>query len=97
MLGSTGGRFRKGHSFTVGLQTTAFQAEIYTIKSCMMENVEYSVTGRNSDIFPNYQATITDLHSFQVDSKLACDCHQCQVTLSEYIKKQRVWVPGHEN
>jgi hypothetical protein len=97
MLGSTGGGLRKVHSFSVGLHTTSFQAEIYAIKACTMENVEYSVTGRNSDILSNCQATITDLHSLQVHSKLACDCHQCQVTLSEHTKNQQVWVPGHEN
>jgi hypothetical protein len=41
-MGSIGGGLRNVHSFNVGLQTTAFQAEIYAIKACMMENLEYS-------------------------------------------------------
>ena len=40
MLGSIGGGFREGHSFSVGLHTTAFQVEIYAIKACIIENTE---------------------------------------------------------
>jgi hypothetical protein len=31
---------RRVHSFSLGLCTTVFQAEIYAIKACIMENIE---------------------------------------------------------
>jgi len=31
---------RRGHSFILGLYTTIFQADIYAIKACIMENIE---------------------------------------------------------
>jgi len=34
----------KGHSFSFGLHATVFQAEIYAIKACIMENVEKGYT-----------------------------------------------------
>jgi hypothetical protein len=38
---------RKGHSLSFGLHATVFQAEIYALKACIMENVEKGYTGRN--------------------------------------------------
>jgi hypothetical protein len=42
--GTGAGMYRWGlkreHSFSLGLHTTVFQAEIYTIKACIMENIE---------------------------------------------------------
>jgi hypothetical protein len=38
---------RRGHSFILGLHTTVFQAEIYAIKACIMENIDEGYTGRN--------------------------------------------------
>jgi hypothetical protein len=31
---------RRGHSFILGFHTTVFQAEVYAIKACIMENIE---------------------------------------------------------
>jgi hypothetical protein len=38
---------RRGHSISLGLPTTAFQAEIYAIKGSVMENIEKGYTGVN--------------------------------------------------
>jgi hypothetical protein len=38
---------RRGHIIRLGLPTTAFQAEIYAIKACVMENIEKGYTGVN--------------------------------------------------
>jgi hypothetical protein len=54
---------RRGHSFILGLHTTAFQAEIYTIKACILENIEKGYTGRNISILANSQAAIKALNS----------------------------------
>jgi hypothetical protein len=35
------------HSFSLGHHTTVFQAEIYAIKACIMENIEKGYKGRN--------------------------------------------------
>jgi hypothetical protein len=38
---------RRWHSFSLGLHTMVFQAEIYAIMACIMENIEKGYTGRN--------------------------------------------------
>jgi hypothetical protein len=38
---------RKGHSFSLGHHPTVYQAEIYAIKACIMENTEKGYKGRN--------------------------------------------------
>jgi len=57
---------RRGHSFILGLHTTAFQAEIYTIKACILENIEKGYTGRNIYILSDREAAIKALDSFQI-------------------------------
>jgi hypothetical protein len=37
----------RGHSFSLGLHTMVFQAEIYAIKACIMENIEQGYKGSN--------------------------------------------------
>jgi hypothetical protein len=61
---------RRKHSFILGLHTMVFQAEIYDIKACIMENIEKGKTGRNIYILSDSQAAIKALDSFQVNSKL---------------------------
>jgi hypothetical protein len=46
---------KKGHSFSLWFRTMVFQAEIYAIKACIMENYK----GRNIYILSNSQAAIT--------------------------------------
>jgi hypothetical protein len=61
---------RRGHSFSLGLHTTVFQAEIYAIKACIMEYIEKGCTGRNIYILSDSQAAIMALYTFQTNSKL---------------------------
>jgi ribonuclease HI len=87
---------RRGHNFSLGLHTTVFLAEIYTIKACAMENVETSYIGRNIYVLSERQAAIKDLDSFQTNSKLVVwDCYQSLVKLAEHNSIQPIWVPGH--
>jgi hypothetical protein len=51
---------RRGHSYNLGLHTMEFQAEIYAIKACIVENIEEGYTGRNK------QAAVKALKSFQM-------------------------------
>jgi hypothetical protein len=84
---------KRGHSFSLGLHTTVFQAEIYAIKACIMENVEKGYTGRNICIISDSQAAIKALDSFQINSKLVWDCHQSlgNITGSNWYGCQDTW------
>jgi hypothetical protein len=86
---------RRGHSFRLGLHTMVFQAEIYTIKACITENIEKGYTEKKICILSDSQAAIKALDSFQINSKLVWDCHQSLVKLAEHNRIQLVWVPGH--
>jgi ribonuclease HI len=85
----------KEHGFTRGLHTTKFQAEIYAIKACIMENTEKGYTGKNISILSGNQAAIKARDSFQRNFKLVWDFHQSLVKLAEHNRNQLVWVPGH--
>jgi ribonuclease HI len=84
-----------GLSFSLGLHTTVFQAEIYAIMVCIMENIEKGYTGRNIYILSDSQVAIKALDSFQINCKLVWDCHQSLVKVAEHNRIQLVWVPGH--
>jgi predicted RNA binding protein with dsRBD fold (UPF0201 family) len=57
---------RRGHSQTLELHTMEFQAEIYAIKACIMENTEEGYTGRSIYFLSDRQAAIKGLKSFQM-------------------------------
>jgi hypothetical protein len=65
---------RRGHSLILGLHTTVFQAEIYAIKTYIMENIQKGYRGRNIYILSDSQAAIKTLDSFQINSKVVWDC-----------------------
>jgi len=52
---------RRGQSFSVELHTTVFQADIYAIKACVMENPQKGYRVRNIYIFFDSQAAIKAL------------------------------------
>jgi ribonuclease HI len=86
---------RRGHSFSLGLHTTVFQAEIYATKACIMENTENGYTGRNIHILSDSQEAIKALESFQINSKVVWDTPQSLVKLAEHNRIQLVWVSRH--
>ena len=47
VLGCIDGPWEGDTAFSLGLQSTLFQAEIYAIKACVMENIEKGYAGRN--------------------------------------------------
>jgi hypothetical protein len=51
----------RGHSFILGLHSMVFQAEIYAIKACILENIEKGYRGRNINILSESQAAINVL------------------------------------
>jgi ribonuclease HI len=86
---------REGGIACLGLHTTVFQAEIYTIKACIMENIEKGYKGRNIYILSDSQAAIQALNNFQINSKLVWDCHQSLMRLAEHNRVKLIWVLGH--
>ena len=62
-----------GHSFSLGLHSTVFQAEV-CIKACIMENIEKSYRGRNIYILSDSRVAIKALNNFQINYKLVWDC-----------------------
>jgi hypothetical protein len=54
---------RRGHSFSLGLHTTVFQAKIYAIKACIMGKIEKGYICRNIYIPSDSQAAIKALVS----------------------------------
>jgi ribonuclease HI len=60
-----------------------------------MDNIEKSYMGKNIYILSYSQAAVKALDSFNINSKLVWDCHQCLMKLKENNRIQLVWVPGH--
>jgi hypothetical protein len=44
-----------GHSLSLGIHTTAFQAKIYAIKECVMENTEEGYMCKSNHILSDRQ------------------------------------------
>jgi hypothetical protein len=53
-----------------------FQAEIYAIKACIMENKEKGYRGRNIYFLSDSRVAIKVPNNFQINYKLVWDCHQ---------------------
>jgi long-subunit fatty acid transport protein len=63
-------------SFSLGQYTTVFQAEVYAMKACTIENLDRNYKNRNIYILSNNQAAIKALDKHQITSKLVWDCHK---------------------
>jgi hypothetical protein len=66
-----------------------FQAEIYAIKACIMENTEKGYKGRNIYILMVKQPS-RGLITSRFNSKLVWDCHQSLVRLAEHNRVQLI-------
>jgi len=76
--------YRRGHSFHPELHTRVYRAEIYTIKACIMENIEKDYIGGNMYILSDTQAAVKVLDGSHINSKLFWDCHQSMMKLAEH-------------
>jgi ribonuclease HI len=83
-------------SFSLGQYTTVFQAEVYAIKTCAVENLDRNYRNGNIYILSDSQAAIKALGKHQITSKLVWDCHQSFIQLAEHNRVQLIWVSGHE-
>jgi ribonuclease HI len=86
---------RRKLSFSLGQYTTVFQAEVYAIKACAVENLDMDYKSRNIYILSDSQAPIKALDKYT--SKLVWDCHQSLIQLARHNTVQLIWVPGHES
>jgi hypothetical protein len=55
---------------------TVFQAEVYAIKACTVENLDRNYENRNIYILSDCQAAINALDKYPITSKLVWDCHE---------------------
>jgi ribonuclease HI len=83
-------------SFSLGQYTTVFQAEVYAIKVCAVENLDRNYENRNIYILSDSQAAIKALDKHQITSNLFWDCHQSLTQLARHNRVQLIWVPGHD-
>jgi hypothetical protein len=83
-------------SFSLGQYTTVFDAEVYFIKACAVENLDRDYKNRNICILSDSQAAIRELGKYQITSKLVWDHHQSLIELARHNRVQLIWVPGHE-
>jgi hypothetical protein len=76
-------RHKRKVTFSLGQHTTVFQAEVYAIKACMVENLDRNYRNRNRNIyiFSERQAAIEALGNYKINSGLAWDCHQSLMQL----------------
>jgi hypothetical protein len=63
---------RQELSFSLGQYTTVFQAEVYAVKPCAVENLDRNYKNRNSYILSDSQAAIKALGKRQITSDLVC-------------------------
>jgi ribonuclease HI len=83
-------------SFSLGQYTAVFQAEVYAIKACTIENLDRNHKNRNICVLLDSQAAIKALDKHQITSKLVWVCHQSLTQLARRNRVRLIWVPGHE-
>jgi hypothetical protein len=75
---------RQKLSFNLGKYTRVFQAEVYAINECAVENLDRNYRNRNIYILLDSQTAIKALDNYQINSKLVLDCHQSLVKLAKH-------------
>jgi ribonuclease HI len=83
-------------SFSLGQYIRVFQAEVYAIKACTIENLDINYKNRNMYILSGSQLAIKALNNYQITPKQVWDCHQSVTQLTRRNRVQLIWVPGHE-
>jgi hypothetical protein len=87
---------RQRFSFSIGQNTTVFQAQVYAIKKAFSdENIKRSYWKRNNYILPASQAVIKPFNNCKISLKLAWDFYQSITIMGECNNVQLLWVPGH--
>jgi predicted transcriptional regulator len=69
--------------------TTVFQAEVYAIKACTVENLHRNYKNRSICILSDSEAAIKEPGKYQITSKLFWDCYQ---SLIQLVKHNRIQI-----
>jgi ribonuclease HI len=80
---------------SLGRHATVFQADVYAIIYCLLENIKRSYCNKRICIFSHSQAALKALNSFLIKSKLVWNCLQLLLELAEQNKVKLICVPGH--
>jgi ribonuclease HI len=76
-------------------RATVFQAEVYAIIYCLLENIKRSYHNKRIFILSDSRAVLEALNSFPIKSKLVWNCFQLLLELAERNKVKLIWMPGH--
>jgi ribonuclease HI len=71
---------------SLGGHATVFQAEVYAIIYCLLENIKRSYHNKKIYIFSDSQAALKALNSFLIKYKLVWNCFQLLLKLAEWNK-----------
>jgi ribonuclease HI len=75
---------------SLGRHATVFQAEVYAIIYCLLENIKRSYCNKRIFIFSDSQAALKALNSFLIKPKLVWNCFQLLLELAEQNKVKLV-------
>jgi hypothetical protein len=94
--GARGFGTSQNRSFSLGKHITVFQEEGYAIKACAVQDPDRDYKNRKIYILSASQAAIKALCNYQINKKLAWDCHQSLAKPAENNRAQLIWMSGHE-
>ena len=93
--GVCGLRPRKHMYASLGKTATIFQAEIYALIMCIMENLRREYTGKRILILLDSMAVIRSVSRCEIRSKLIWDCLGKLNQLGRQNKVTLAWIKGH--
>jgi ribonuclease HI len=80
---------------SLGRHATVFQAEVYAIIYCLLENINRSYCTKSIFIFSDSQAALKALNLSLIKSKLVWNCFKLLLKLAEQNKVKLILVLGH--
>jgi ribonuclease HI len=80
---------------SLGRHATVFQAEVYAIIYCLLENIKRYYCNKRIFMISDSQAALKALNSFLTKYKLVWNCFQLLLELAEQNEVKLIWVPGH--
>jgi ribonuclease HI len=93
--GIYGVRLEIGIKMSLGRHATVFQAEVYAIIHCLLENIKRSYCNKRIFTFSDSLAALKALNLLFIKPKLVWNCFQILLKLAEQNEVKLIWVPGH--
>lgn len=81
--------------FPLGSYATVFQAEVYSILSCVVESLNRSYSGKHILILSDSKGALLALLKYKISSKLILDCIEKLQVLAESNHVTLRWIPAH--